>query len=84
MADKISVKEDILKNGKFSHYYEYNNLLVTYSIAPSRTTDFYHQFLSENFDVKEHASHVLQGSIVSEQLSKLAEGGTFKICCDEM
>nr|CAH0110057.1 unnamed protein product [Daphnia galeata] len=36
--------------------------------------EFYHQFLSEKFDVKEHASHVLQGSIVSEQLAKLADG----------
>ncbi|XP_057373546.1 conserved oligomeric Golgi complex subunit 5-like [Daphnia carinata] len=36
--------------------------------------EFYHQFLSEKFDVKEHASQVLQGSIVSEQLAKLAEG----------
>lgn len=35
--------------------------------------EFYHQFLSENFDVKEHASQVLQGSIVSEQLAKLAD-----------
>ncbi|XP_046635816.1 conserved oligomeric Golgi complex subunit 5-like [Daphnia pulicaria] len=36
--------------------------------------EFYHQFLSEKFDVKEHASQVLQGSIVSEQLAKLADG----------
>ena len=36
--------------------------------------EFYHQFLSQNFDVKEHASQVLQGSIVSEQLAKLTEG----------
>ncbi|EFX83109.1 hypothetical protein DAPPUDRAFT_316118 [Daphnia pulex] len=36
--------------------------------------EFYHQFLSEKFDVKEHASQVLQGSIVSEQLGKLADG----------
>lgn len=36
--------------------------------------EFYHQFLSENFDVKEHASQVLQSSIVSEQLTKLTEG----------
>lgn len=28
----------------------------------------------EDFDVKEHASQVLQGSVVSEQLSKLSEG----------
>lgn len=52
-------------------------------IAPSPTVDFYHQFLSENFDVKEHASHVLQGSVVSEQLAKLAEGRIFKLSCYE-
>jgi len=37
-------------------------------------SEFYQQFLVEDFDVKEHASHVLQGSVVSEQLSKLSEG----------
>lgn len=36
--------------------------------------EFYQQFLVEDFDVKEHASQVLQGSVVSEQLSKLSEG----------
>ncbi|XP_046439744.1 conserved oligomeric Golgi complex subunit 5-like [Daphnia pulex] len=36
--------------------------------------EFYHQFLYEKFDVKEHASQVLQGSIVSEQLAKLGDG----------
>lgn len=39
--------------------------------------EFYQQFLKDDFDVKEHASLVLQGSIVSEQLAKLSEGSFY-------
>jgi len=36
--------------------------------------EYYHGFLSEDFDVKQHACQLLQGAIVSEQLAKLSEG----------
>jgi len=36
--------------------------------------EYYHGFLSDNFDVKQHACQLLQGAIVSEQLAKLSEG----------
>ena len=38
--------------------------------------EYYHGFLSDNFDVKQHACQLLQGAIVSEQLAKLSEGIT--------
>ena len=36
--------------------------------------DIFHQFLEENFDAKAHATRVIQGLAISQQLAKLAEG----------
>ncbi|XP_076469307.1 conserved oligomeric Golgi complex subunit 5-like [Babylonia areolata] len=36
--------------------------------------DVFKQFLSEDFDVKDHANKVIQGMAIAEQLGKLAEG----------
>lgn len=72
MADQTTAKEDILENGMFLILLGIR--ISTYARLLWFSTEFYHQFLSENFDVKEHASQVLQGSIVSEQLAKLADG----------
>lgn len=45
--------------------------------------EYYHGFLSDSFDVKQHACQLLQGAIVSEQLAKLSEGNSagFNFCC---
>lgn len=37
-------------------------------------TEAFRQFLSEDFDVKEHANRVIQGMVITQQLGKLAEG----------
>ncbi|XP_072026015.1 conserved oligomeric Golgi complex subunit 5-like [Amphiura filiformis] len=39
-----------------------------------REDDTFHEFLEENFDVREHTNQVMQSMAISEQLSKLAEG----------
>ncbi|KAL8566375.1 hypothetical protein ACOMHN_049333 [Nucella lapillus] len=36
--------------------------------------EVFRQFLSEEFDVKDHANKVIQGTAIAEQLGKLAEG----------
>ena len=34
----------------------------------------YKQFLTEDFDARAHATAVIQGSLIAQQLSKLSEG----------
>ncbi len=36
--------------------------------------DVFRQFLEEDFDAKAHATSVIQGLVISQQLAKLAEG----------
>lgn len=38
------------------------------------STEAFKQFLSEDFDVKDHANKVIQGMVITQQLGKLAEG----------
>ena len=37
-------------------------------------TEAFRQFLSEDFDVKDHANKVIQGMVITQQLGKLAAG----------
>ena len=36
--------------------------------------DVFHQFLAEDFDAKAHATVVIQGTAIAQQLGKLAQG----------
>ncbi len=37
-------------------------------------SDIFHQFLKDEFDAKAHATRVIQGMAIAQQLGKLAEG----------
>ena len=65
--------EDILQNGVCCWLIRFT-VRIFYILVMYFLIEYYHGFLSEDFDVKQHACQLLQGAIVSEQLAKLSEG----------